>query len=216
MRGFFSLDGGLFSFFSKIFDILFVSFLFITFSIPLVTMGPAVTAMYYTTVKVIRKEHGYIFAEFWKCFKSNFLQGLIYSVIIIVLVALFSFNIAYAMDMQGNLGKILICIYAVVCYLLFSVFVYIFPVLSRFSMKTWEMIKFTLFISMRHFPTTLLLQVIIIAIGLILYAIPIASFFIPTLGTLLYSFVIEKILKKYLPKVDEDIDPEKLEWYYNV
>ena len=72
MSNLFNMDNPLFSILSKICDMLFISIIYIFLCIPIITIGPASTALYYTMVKVVRKERGYIFREFFKSFKLNF------------------------------------------------------------------------------------------------------------------------------------------------
>ena len=72
MRDFFNSDNRIMRALGKLFDIGDLSIVFILFCIPVVTIGAALTALYYTTVKVVRRERGYVFHEFWHCFKTNF------------------------------------------------------------------------------------------------------------------------------------------------
>ncbi|MDD3173509.1 MAG: YesL family protein, partial [Herbinix sp.] len=72
MGNFFNIDNGFFAFLSKVCDILFLSIIWVAFCIPIITIGPANTALYYATVKVIRRDRGYLFREFFKSFRMNF------------------------------------------------------------------------------------------------------------------------------------------------
>ena len=71
MGNFFSTDGPLFEGMAYIINIIYVSVLWILFSIPIITIGASSTALYYTVTKVIRHGRSYIFREFWQSFKSN-------------------------------------------------------------------------------------------------------------------------------------------------
>lgn len=53
-----------------------VSILWTILSLPLVTIGVLATALYYTTHKAIQNETGCMLQEFWRAFKSNFLNHL--------------------------------------------------------------------------------------------------------------------------------------------
>ena len=64
MSKFFSADNKLFILMSKIFDVMVLGLMWLVFCIPIITIGPASTAMYYTMVKVIRRERSYLFKEF--------------------------------------------------------------------------------------------------------------------------------------------------------
>ena len=68
MSGFFNLDNPFFSIMGKIFDMMVISVVYILICIPIITIGPATTALYYVVVKLIRRERGYVFSEFFKSF----------------------------------------------------------------------------------------------------------------------------------------------------
>ena len=78
MGNFFSTDGPLFEGMAYIINIIYVSVLWILFSIPIITIGASSTALYYTVTKVIRHGRSYIFREFWQSFKSNLVYALAY------------------------------------------------------------------------------------------------------------------------------------------
>ena len=92
MGNFFSTDGPLFEGMAYIINIIYVSVLWILFSIPIITIGASSTALYYTVTKVIRHGRSYIFREFWQSFKSNFKQStavwLIYLVMMGILLVI--------------------------------------------------------------------------------------------------------------------------------
>ena len=72
MRDFFSMDGTLFRFLSKVADIMILNLLFILCCLPVVTIGAAVTALSYVTLKMKDQEEGYIWKSFFQSFKQNF------------------------------------------------------------------------------------------------------------------------------------------------
>lgn len=221
MSGFFSLEGGLFGAMGKVFDILFLSLLWVLFSLPIVTIGASTTALYYTTSKVIRRERGYIFAEFWKSFKENCLSGVIFTVILIAIALLFRFNFHVINQENSTMNTILFYIYWVMMYLIASCTVYLFPVLSRFNTNRIQMVKFSLLLSMKHLPSTLLVLVWVVIGGLVMFIVPLTTIFTPALIALFCSFSLEKVFKQYMPKpeprYDEEgnliEDEEYLEWY---
>ena len=128
-------------FLTKLFDVMYLSILWFVFSIPIITIGASTTAMYYATVKVIRRDRGYIFQEFWKSFKLNFLQATLSWIIIVVGTLLFFFNVKFALTLQGKAGTLLTLIYGFMGILVLGCGMYLFPVLSRFTMKFSQLIK---------------------------------------------------------------------------
>ena len=60
VMGFFSIDGKFFRALTKAGDFFILGILAIIFSIPVVTIGPTLTAVYYVALKLVRDEEGYV------------------------------------------------------------------------------------------------------------------------------------------------------------
>ena len=71
----FKLDSPLMNFLNKLCDIMILNILVLVFSLPIFTIGAAVTAGYYMSFKMVKNEESYIVKGFWKAFKENFRQS---------------------------------------------------------------------------------------------------------------------------------------------
>lgn len=214
MGSIFNMDNGFFSAIGKIVDIIILSVVWLILCIPVITIGPATTALYYTTVKVIRRERGYLLREFFRSFKENLKNGVISGVIITAIIIMLLFNRNFALRLEDNTGFILLSAYNAMLFLIFCITVYLFPVLSRFRMGVKQLFKTSFFMSMKHLPTTLLLVVIVAFFGLGTYILPIAVFISPAICFLLCSFLLERVFKKYMPEKTEDAETSgRDEWY---
>lgn len=211
MSGLFNVDSPFIQFLNKVADICILSFMYLVCCIPLFTFGAATTALYYTTVKSIRRERGYVIRSFFKSFKENFLSGTIYTFLILLASYIAYINLAYAKSLEGNLGIVMFFVYFAILYFAIGVFVYIFPVLSRFSMKKIPMIKLCALLSVKHFPSTFAMELIIILAGYFLYTAPALIICLPALLAGSLSYLMEPILKKYT--VGNDSDEENKPWY---
>lgn len=223
MSNFFNIDNGFFSFLSKVCDVLFLSVIYLVFCIPIITIGPANTALYYTVVKVIRRERGYLFREFFKSFRVNFKRGAIIGVILTVMFIILAFDLISAWLNANNnttTSSIFLGIYLAITFILLCFSIYAFPILSRFDMTIRQVARAAAFMSMRHLPFTIVMAAILVAsIAGVLY-MPILMFIIPATSVFLISFLMERILKKYMPKKEEEVEAEdaeegssKDEWY---
>ncbi len=185
-------------------------------------IGPASTAFYYTMVKVIRRERSYLFKEFFRSFRLNFKQGYIIGMVYVVLAVIAYFDFTYALDIakEGEkMGSMMFGAFLVLT--LFAVFsiIYIFPLLSRFTVTTFNLIKWSFFMSIRHIGWTLVLTVLFAGSAFLLWGsisyMPPLVVFIPGIYTLVASFPIERIFKKYMP-VEETPDEESgVDHWYN-
>ena len=72
MGRFFSIDSPLFSFLTKVADLILLNFLALIFCLPVITVGASLTALNYVALKIVRDEECYITRSFLKSFKENF------------------------------------------------------------------------------------------------------------------------------------------------
>ena len=203
----------IFSGLSKIFDIVFLSVLWVVFCMPILTIGPATTALYYTTVKAIRKDRGYVWKEFWYAFKTNFVTGLLYTMVLIVAIMGIYYGLALTANSKDTMLQIFHYTYIIVSVLVACLYAFLFPILSRFSLPRLQIMRMALFLSIRHILTTIVLLLFILAGCFAVVNVYPLIFFVPGTITFLCSFLIERVFKKYQPKLEEDTKEENLKWY---
>lgn len=222
MSKFFSSDNKLFILMSKIFDVMVLGLLWLVFCIPIITIGPASTAMYYTMVKVIRRERSYLFKEFFRSFKLNFKQSAIITLIYAVAIAVLYVDFAYIRDLSeagSKYGSLMFGAFLVFTVFVVFTMVYIFPVLSRFTVTLKNLFKWCFFMSIRHIGWTLLFTAMFVGNALMLYFsffyMPPLILFLPGLYTLLVSFPMEHIFKRYMPVEEESEEESGVDQWYN-
>lgn len=216
MKDFFNMDNGIFVFLSKLCDMLFLSILWLIFCIPVITIGPANTALYYTTVKVIRRERGYITREFFKSFRINFKRGALFGILLTIIFTVLAFDLVWSLGISksSSNGSILFGIFVAITFFIFCFSLYVFPILSRFDMKFKQLVKAALLMSIKHLPTTLGMAVTMAASILAINYFIILIFILPALTTFLNSYLMERVLKKYTPKSEgSEEGTGKDEWY---
>ncbi len=205
--GFFSIDGKFFRGLTKAGDFFILGILGIVFSIPLVTIGPTLTAVYYVALKLVRDEEGYVFKSFIKAWKSNFKQAFIIELVIAVLAILFAVDVRICytwLHTDGsNTAKLIMFAVFGLMLVLMAVSIYVFPVLAKFDNTVKETLKNALVLCMHHLPQTIIM--LIINCGLIYFSMTYFTAFIVTIPIIFYvnSFIMSRILQQYVPK---DID----------
>ena len=85
MEQLFSTDGMIYRFLNKTGNIILATLLWLVGCIPVVTIGTSTAALYYTVVKSVRKDVGYVHSEFWRGYKLTFKQGVAATVLLLVL-----------------------------------------------------------------------------------------------------------------------------------
>lgn len=218
MSNLFNMDNPFFSTLSKIFDLLFISIVWIILCIPIITIGPANTALYYAVVKVIRKERGYLTREFFKCFRANFKRAAIVGVILTAMGAILVFDLLYSLQIANDgesKGSILLGVFLAISFIEIGFATYVFPILSRFEMTVKQLFKAAIYMSMRHLLSTLAMVIVTVSFVAAMYLFaPVLIFIVPGITTLINSFLMERIFRKYMPQTDgPGEETGKDEWY---
>lgn len=205
---------------SKLFDIGWLSLIYVVFCVPLVTIGAATTSLYYVSAKVLRKDRGYVWSEFWHSFKLNFKPARLIWLIFAAIYGLLYFNLT-TFNTSNAAGGYLVGAYIALAFIVTCVASYAFCLLSRFNMNVRGILRYALYMSFRHFLHTLCFLAILFVAGFGIYAgfrvqLPIFLLFVPGLGSFLYTFPMEHLLKKYMPKPEKrytENGEEIVEWY---
>ena len=158
-------DNGFFRFLSLVSDLLMLNVLFIITCLPIVTIGPALTALYSVSLDMIRKRYPTISSSYFKAFKKHFKQSILLWIPISLLYMFFItdlYVIYKVIDPVYNMFQIPVWI---LLFLLLSISMYAFPLISAYPNKTKVIIKNSLLISLANVPTTIFYIVIPLAIA---------------------------------------------------
>lgn len=200
-----SEDFKLMNLFSRISDFLLLNFLFIITSIPVITLGSSITALYSVSLKMVRNEESYIARDYFKAFRRNFKIATPAFLFLFVTGILMSANILISFQAKGGFYMVLrvlssLClIYLIICAK------YYFPILARFdftSKQVWMHIPHMIVTHTGSFLFLVLLNAPIIV--LLLYSIYTAAFVLLigcifgfAIFTYIESFLFRKIFKNY-------------------
>lgn len=202
MGGLFNMDGPLYKFGTLIFDMFFLNLIWVIFSLPIFTIGASTTALFYVCGKRVKGEEGYLFRDFWKSFKMNFKQSTI-----VWLIAMLVFFILYidfkSLNLMGNFQKYFFVLLLVIGFETIMTVLYIFPVLSKFYIKTSNLIKTSFFMANKHLLTTILC-ILLAALDVFLFLnFSFFMFFMVSAYAYSASFLFKKIFDRYIPQDSE-------------
>ena len=152
MDKFFNSDNVVMRTLSKIFDIGWLTLIYLVFCIPIVTVGAATTSLYYVSAKVLRHNRSYVWREFWHSFKTNFLQSTIAWVVTAIIVVLLWLNMNIVAETGGEKGGYLIGAYYALLFIILCISCYIYPIISRFGTKFSQILRLSLFCAGCCFP----------------------------------------------------------------
>ncbi len=210
MNQLFSPDNPIMQFISKIFDLVCLNLLFILFCIPVITIGASLSALYYVSLKLLRGEDPYIWRNFFKAFRQNFKQGTLIWILLLLASALLGMDFYIINSQDTVLFAIIRVLLWLICGILFSIFLYIFPVISHFVCNTKQAFKNSVCMIFGFLPYTILMLAIC---GIILYLCTVSakSFALVVIlggicghSVMAFTFCIffDRIFRKYEPADD--------------
>lgn len=205
MNRLFDVDNGFFRFMGKVFDMIVLNLITLVMCIPIITIGPSLTALYYVALKIVRDEEGYAVKGFFKSFKQNFKQGVLLEIICAVCALLLyvDLRVTYNWMTQDSNYFIRLLFFALVGLALLAIVAvgYVFPILAKFENSTKKVLINSVMMSVRHLPYSILMVVITVGAGVLVYIYPIAIFFVIGAAAFLHSIILRKIWDNYI-KVD--------------
>jgi uncharacterized membrane protein YesL len=189
-------------------DFIILDILIVIFSIPVITIGPAMSAAYYVALKEVRDEEGYLLKSFWKAFKQNFRQGFIIELIIVAAGVLLYYDISvtyrWAQVENSLIAKLLFYILLGFMAVVIAATIYIFPMLAKFENKIKNLIINSFLMAVKHLPQTIVM--VIITVALFYYTFTYPPLILFTIGLSIYvnSFIMVRIFDIYNPQKEHE------------
>ena len=212
----FSTDGIIYRFLNKTGNIILATVLWLVGCIPIVTIGTSTAALYYTMVKSVRREVGYVHSEFWRGYKLNFKKGVAATVLLLALGTIMAVEMRLVLENGVEVSRIWYTLSGLLTLLMILITLYLFPVMSRFEMKLGRLCMLSFVMSIRFWYITLaLLAGLAVVVFAQLYLLPIPMILLtPGLWCFASSFLVEKAMKAYMPKSEESGDGVEIKnWY---
>lgn len=186
-------------------DLLWLNFLALICCLPVITVGPSLTALHYTALKMARDEECYIARDFFRSFKLNFRQGVVIWLLMLFLTFIIGadfFVIKYAGSEAGGILEVFLI---VTSFLIAFVGVLVFPVLARFENTIPRTVKNAFLIGVGQLPRTLLMMAVS-AVPALLYVfspglIPLVVLF----GFSAPAWVCAKLYSGFFRKLEQGI-----------
>ena len=207
-----SPEGNLIQFLTKAGQVIMLNIVWLLSCLPIITIGTATTSLYYSMMKNIRRDRGYPLVEYMASFKRTLGKGSIFTVCAGVWLFVLYHLRTVAIAQQGGTGGITGSICLMLMVVTAAILVYLFPVLSRFTMRMSDMVKLAFVMAVRYigFTVTILIGTAVL-IWIWFYFLPVPMILIwPGAWCYVCTFMIEKALRKYMPVSEADEDA----WYY--
>lgn len=204
MGKFFDIDGGFFRFMTKVADFILLDVLVFLFSLPIVTIGPALTAMNYVALKEVRDEEGYLWRSFWKAFKQNFKQGFLIELIIIVAGAILFIDMrityTWASVEDSLIARLLFFVLLGFTAVVAAASMYVFPMLAKFDNTVIKLVKNSILMCVKHLPQTIVMAIITYGLAYATFTYPLFILFSIGLAGYADAYILARVFDIYIPK----------------
>ena len=208
--GIFNIDGPLYKIGGIIADVIILGLLWLITSIPIFTIGASTTAVYYVSTKKINGREGYLWQDFWRSFRQNFITSTLVFMTLALIYLVLIFNIQNISFLE-YFGNVVLTIQFFIFIELTFISMYAFPLISRFEMKYKTVFKTAFILANRHILITISNFVLLFAVVVLVIYMPIFGFIASGIYCYFSSFLIIKAFRKYRPDLDPQIIPGQLE-----
>ena len=114
------------AFLNKMADLILLNLIFLLCCIPVVTIGPAITALYAVSLRSVRYGDGYVIQTFFRSFKQNFKQSFVVGMIGLLFVCLLFIDLFFWRNVGPAFMSVFMTVVSVcVGYLVFIVFLWL-------------------------------------------------------------------------------------------
>lgn len=200
---FFSVDSPLYRFLSKFLDVIKLNFLWLLFSIPLITIGASTVAAMSVALKMVDDEEGYIGRGFFKAFKENWKQGTALWLITAAAAYAIYLDFQFFEALEGN--PILFLIIGIVSIVLaVSALLYSYPLTARYENTLFRIINNSIDITRKYVGRTILLAVILCVEFILFQYNATMLFFGILLGPGFMIFTVASFSKRIFLLIEKD------------
>ena len=175
--------------------------------LPVITFGPAMKALAFTCLKMVREEDGNVLKTFWKNFTMNFKQSVLFGLVCLLLLFIISGDIVALVLLRGVFPVPAIIAAAFVMTLCVMVLLFAVPMQGRFLNKITDTFKNAFWASVIKFPKTMLMLLSWFLIP-VLYVF-VSQNFLPlllTFGLSLPSYLNAVIYEPFFKQMEERIE----------
>lgn len=157
----FSVDSGFYKFMCRFIDLVKINFMWIIFSLPIVTVGAATVAAYSVMLKMVDDEESYVARSFVTEFKKNWKQGIPMG--LIFLAASYALYLDYEINRVSEDGSLILIIIGIIsAFVIVMSLLYSFPLMARYENTIVATIQNSMEIARRYFARTILIVVLLV------------------------------------------------------
>jgi len=191
---------------NKMADLMILDLIALVCCIPIITIGASMTALHYMALKIVRNEEVYIVRGFWKSFKMNFRQATVIWLIQIIVMLILGLDYYIVFwNPESNPSIPVQVLFLATVIITVSIFLFIYPVLSKFDNSIAKTFKNTFLMAIMQLPKLILMLafwIAPIALGIaVIQLLPLVVLF----GLSLPAYLSAKLYNKFFKKMEDQV-----------
>ena len=192
-----------------------LNLVFLISCLPVVTIGTALSSLYYVTLREARGEYGYLVRTYIKEFRKNLKSGTAAFAVLFVIGAVILFNLAFWFNLGGIPAAVITGLMAVGAIVWLFTFTYTFPLIARFNNSTKQTLINAFCLMMSNVKATLaLLLIYVMVLFLCVFLVPMKLMMVLFgFAFIAYcqSFVFKKVFEPYEKELEKAEEQEREE-----
>lgn len=161
MKSLFNLDNPFMQMLARVGDLMLLSIITLVMCIPVVTFGPAVTALFKTVYSLTLDTCGAVIPTYFRAFRDNFKYSAVVGLgMLVFLISLVCDFMLLRLYFEGTAYTVMLCLLGVLVVLVLSLTAYMFPLISRYSNTLPEYLRNAAILMIVNFPKTVLMVLI--------------------------------------------------------
>ena len=198
-------------FLTRFFDLLILNWVFLFTCLPIITIGPALTALYTITLRMADKDNPYILKTYFRSFAKNFKGSLLIWLPLLFGLVFFGVDL-YIVHTQLD-ESLLFLQFPIIIFLfcIISIIIYVFPVFAIFDNSLTKTTKNALLLSLSNLPLTIFTIMLIVILISIAQVSSEAMWGVISIFLFIGCSVFALILSVYFLQIFKKIAPEEFE-----
>ena len=156
MSGFFAPDSAAMRFLTRIADLMILNVVFIATSIPIVTIGAALTGLNFTAMRLARGQSDSTTGDYFRSFRRNFRQATLIWLLVLLMAAVLGawYLVVATFVTEPVIEFLVLAIWYLVAFVLALNVLWVFPYLANFEGTIREVLRNARLLSGKHVLTS--------------------------------------------------------------
>ncbi|MBR0374194.1 MAG: DUF624 domain-containing protein [Mogibacterium sp.] len=208
MDKFFDSNNPVMRFLSRLVDLVILNLFTVLYSLPIITLGGALTAMNYVLLHLVRKDETYVIQMFRKSFKQNFRQGIPEGLIVLAAAGITAVDLLALRGSESRTATLLMIVITIIAVMIFTTCVYMFALQSRYENTVKGTMLNAVRLAIGNFPRSVLMAASwLVWILVLVYLHRAALAFFLLYGFTLPGFLCALLYNKILEKLETKAEP---------